>query len=186
MPGVELRIAEHGSGELLVRGPHVFRGYLDPHDNDDAFDREWFRTGDAAELRDDRLRVVGRFKELANRNGRKVSLAEVEDAFRAASGIELCAAFSISDAVTGERVAVAVQLLDERPLDIPATLDGMIAAGLAKWKLPESVVRYPTPFPMTATGKVQRRALSEADGDPIWRAERLERRRHAAGGYGVD
>ena len=68
----------------------------------------WFRTGDAAELAGGRLRIVGRLKEVASRDGRKISLAEVEHAFAAASGLTDCAAFAVPDDRTGERVALAV------------------------------------------------------------------------------
>jgi len=172
-PGVEVRVLDDGTQELLVRGPHRFRGYLDPRDNEGAFEGDWFRTGDAAELVDGRLRVVGRLKEIASRSGKKISLAEVEQAFAAATGLEACAAFAAPDDVTGERVVVAVRLLEGATLDVPAALDAMGAAGFAKWKLPEAVVRHDGPFPMTATGKVLRRALSEEASVPLWRAERL-------------
>jgi acyl-CoA synthetase (AMP-forming)/AMP-acid ligase II len=172
-PGVEARIAVDGSGEVLIRGPHVFRGYLDPADNEGAFEGDWFRTGDTGEVVEGRLRVVGRLKEVANRNGRKVSLAEVEEAFLSVAPVDECAAFGVDDDITGERVVLAVHPRDGEPLDVPAALEAMAASGLAKWKLPESVLVYPTPFPVTATGKVQRRALSEAVGTVIWRAERL-------------
>jgi acyl-CoA synthetase (AMP-forming)/AMP-acid ligase II len=172
-PGVETRIAADGSGEVMIRGPHVFRGYLDPADNEGAFDGDWFRTGDTGEVVEGRLRVVGRLKEVASRNGRKVSLAEVEEAFLAVAPIDECAVFGVYDDITGERVALAVHLRGAEQLDVPAALEAMVSSGLAKWKLPESVLVYPTPFPVTATGKIQRRALSEAHGTVIWRAERL-------------
>ena len=53
-----------------------------------------------------------------------------------------------------------------------AVLRTMEANGLARWKLPECVMRVDGPLPMTATGKVQRRELFETT-DVIWRADRL-------------
>ncbi|MFI5046580.1 MAG: class I adenylate-forming enzyme family protein [Acidimicrobiia bacterium] len=172
-PGVELRLAEDGSDEVQLRGPHVFRGYVDPADSVGAFDDDWFRTGDTGVLHDRRLRIVGRLKEIAIRNGRKVSLAEVEDAFRSVSPVTGCAAFAVPDEVTGERVAVAVEMPDDAALDVPAVLDAMVSSGIAKWKLPESVQRHPSALPMTATGKVRRNELSEDLDAVIWRAPRL-------------
>jgi acyl-CoA synthetase (AMP-forming)/AMP-acid ligase II len=170
MPGVEVRLSDD-SEELIVRGPHLFGGYLDPKDNEGVFvDDGWFRTGDAADITSGRVRVVGRLKEIANRNGRKMSLAEVEEAFRAAAPVDDCTAFVQPDATTGERVAVAVT--GGGDFDVPSVLNAMVAAGLPRWKLPESVVRHEGPLPRTATGKVQRRLLSD-DGGVLWRAERL-------------
>ena len=56
----------------------------------------------------------------------------------------------------------------------PEVLDAMVDDGLARWKLPEAVVRHAGPLPMTATGKVQRRALDE-DVEPVWRRAPDER-----------
>lgn len=100
-PGVELRIGDDGTNELLVRGPHLFAGYLDDAQTAEAMAAGWFRTGDEARLDDGRLSVVGRLKDVAGRNGRKISLAEVDAAFTAATGITECAAFTVPDEQTG-------------------------------------------------------------------------------------
>ena len=76
------------------------------------------------------------------------------------------------DERTGERVALAVGADGELVLDVPAVLAAMELAGLARWKLPESVVRIDGPLPTTASGKVQRRHL-EGRGHVLWQAGRL-------------
>jgi acyl-CoA synthetase (AMP-forming)/AMP-acid ligase II len=171
-PGVELRLSPDGTRELLIRGPHLFAGYLEQDQTDAALDDGWFRTGDEAEIVDGRLRIVGRLKDIASRNGKKISLAEVDLAFTSATGIAGCAAFVVPDDATGERVALAVR--SDVDLDVPAVLAAMEAAGLARFKLPEVVVRLSDPLPVTATGKVQRRELSEDVGSVLWRAPRLQ------------
>lgn len=180
-PGVELRLADDGTKELLLRGPHLFAGYAGaagPAGSSgpsgsaaDALEDGWFRTGDEAEVVDGRLRIVGRLKDVASRNGKKISLAEVDLAFATATGIADCAAFVVPDDETSERVALAVR--SSSVLDVPAVLAAMEAAGLARFKLPEVVVRYDGPLPTTATGKVQRRSLAEDGGTVLWRAARL-------------
>jgi len=65
LPGVDLRIA--ADGEILVRGPAVFRGYFeDAERTRDAFDAEgWFHTGDLGVLdREGCLTIRGRKKYL--------------------------------------------------------------------------------------------------------------------------
>ncbi len=175
-PGVELRVGD--DGELLVRGPHLFSGYVDPADDEDATVEGWFRTGDEARLEGGRLRITGRLKDVVSRNGKKISLAEVDQAFRVASGIANCAAFAVADAQTGERVAVAVQAGEGDRIDATAVLAAMEAAGLARWKLPESIVASADPLPVTSTGKVQRRELSD-HWPTLWRASRLAELDHA-------
>ena len=70
MPGVELRIAE--DGEILTRGPHVFRGYFNkPEETAAAFTdetdarRRWFKTGDIGYIdRDGYIFITDRKKDL--------------------------------------------------------------------------------------------------------------------------
>ena len=81
LPGVELRLA--ASGEIEVRGPNVFAGYLErPDANAAAFTADrWFKTGDLGALDPDGyLRIVGRAKELVISGGYNVHPREVEEA----------------------------------------------------------------------------------------------------------
>ena len=87
MPGTEVRIGSANSPqEGLLRGPCVMLGYVDPDDDAAAFEDGWFRTGDLVEVHDGRLTVVGRLKEVVNRNGLKISLTEIDAALAAMPG----------------------------------------------------------------------------------------------------
>jgi long-chain acyl-CoA synthetase len=83
LPGVELKIAE--DGELLVRGPYVMLGYLDPPDGEPSFDAEgWLHTGDLMEMDTDGfIRLVDRKKEIyKNIKGETIAPQRVENLFR--------------------------------------------------------------------------------------------------------
>jgi long-chain acyl-CoA synthetase len=71
LDNVEVRIAE--DGEVLVRGPSVFKGYLNrPDETRNAFDGEWFRTGDIGNLdADGFLSITDRKKDLIKTSGGK-------------------------------------------------------------------------------------------------------------------
>lgn len=76
---VDLRIG--ADGELLVRSPGMMRGYLDDAEaTAQAIDAKgWLHTGDQAELRDGRLYITGRLKDIiVLSNGEKVSPADME------------------------------------------------------------------------------------------------------------
>ena len=75
---VEIRVGSSGDPtECCIRGPHTFLGYTDEEDDADAFDGDWFRTGDVAELDAGRIRIVGRLKDIIIRNGLKLSLIHI-------------------------------------------------------------------------------------------------------------
>jgi long-chain acyl-CoA synthetase len=84
LPGVSVRIAD--DGEVQAKGIDIFAGYWNnPDATAEAFDGEWFRTGDIGVLDvDGYLEITGRKKEIiATAGGKKVSPATLEDPIRA-------------------------------------------------------------------------------------------------------
>jgi long-chain acyl-CoA synthetase len=79
LPGVEVRIGEEG--ELLARGANVMIGYWR---NDEATrtavdDEGWLHTGDVAEIRDRRVYIRGRLKDIVvMSNGEKLPPQDAE------------------------------------------------------------------------------------------------------------
>ncbi len=71
LPNLEVRIAE--DGEILVRGPSVFKGYWNrPEETQNAFQDGWFKTGDIGNVdADGYLSVTDRKKELIKTSGGK-------------------------------------------------------------------------------------------------------------------
>ncbi|MGD8698065.1 MAG: GNAT family N-acetyltransferase, partial [Gemmatimonadales bacterium] len=83
LPGIEIKLGD--DGELLIRGPYVMMGYLDPPDGQASFDEEgWFHTGDL--MRQDEeghIRLVDRKKEIyKNVKGQTIAPQRVENLFR--------------------------------------------------------------------------------------------------------
>lgn len=84
LPGNSVRVAE--DGEIQVKGVCVFAGYWNnPEATADAFDGEWFKTGDIGLIGDDGyLEITGRKKEIiVTAGGKNVSPAALEDPIRA-------------------------------------------------------------------------------------------------------
>jgi len=175
--GVDVRIGSRvDPAECCIGGAHLFLGYVDPDDDATAFDDDWFRTGDLAELRNGRLRIFGRIKDIVIRNGLNIPISEVDGMIAALPGVAQCAGYGVTDDATGERLVMAVRLQPGADLTFDAMVDGLVAAGAAKWKIPEELVVWDEPFPETASGKVQRNLLDDRGvGRPRTVAPRLRR-----------
>src|SRR5690606_5463940 len=84
LPGVGIRIGS--DGEVEVKGVNVFREYWrNAEATEEAFDGEWFRTGDLGALDDHgRLSITGRKKEIiVTAGGKNVAPTMLEDPIRA-------------------------------------------------------------------------------------------------------
>ncbi|MGV0045169.1 class I adenylate-forming enzyme family protein [Mycobacterium colombiense] len=157
---VEVRVGSLDEpSECCIKGPHTFLGYIDAEDDQQAFEGEWFRTGDVAEVVDGRVRITGRIKDIVIRNGLKIPAAEVEEAVSRIGGVRECAAYSVPDSTTGERLAMAVVLEPGIEMSLAAVARALVAEGLPKYKLPEELVFWNEPLPVNANGKVDRTKL---------------------------
>lgn len=123
-------------GELLVRGPPVFVGYLNrPDATREVLDDEgWFHTGDlVARAPDGALRIVGRRStDLIKCGGYKVGAGEVEAALLEHPGVREAAVVARPDADLGERIVAFVVLSD--PGVLPQGLDDHVARLLSPHK----------------------------------------------------
>jgi cyclohexanecarboxylate-CoA ligase len=168
---VECRLDQEidGVGELLVKGPELFAGYLDAGLNEAAFSADgFFRTGDLASV-DDRgaVTIRGRQKDIIVRGGENISAKEVEDVLYAHPLVREVAVVAMPDPVLVERVCAFVVPAQERGptlADLVTFLDGV---GLARQKYPERL-ELVAELPTTASGKVQKFVLRQslAAGSP--------------------
>jgi malonyl-CoA/methylmalonyl-CoA synthetase len=171
LPGVEIKIVddarqpltspnEDSFGEIAVRGPNVFLGYLNKpeatalvHD-DDGF----FYTGDLGTLAPDGyLRIVGRkATDIIKSGGFKIGAGEIEGALLEHAAVREVAVVGVPDPDLGERIVAFVVAQEPTP---PAdTLIELVTRALGKHKRPREV-RYVDSLPRNALGKVQKAKL---------------------------
>ena len=156
-------IADGETGELWLRGPSVTSGYWNqPDATANAFDGEWFRTGDAARRdADGYYFLVDRKKDMFISGGENVYPAEVEAALAAHDGIAESAVIGVVDAHWGEVGRAFVVPVAGTALDAAAIV-AHCRARLAGFKVPKSVVLVEA-LPRTASGKVQKHLLRGSD-----------------------
>lgn len=168
LPGAEIRIVDDEdrdvsdgrSGELLVRGPDLFVGYLDETLDLDAFvPGGWYRTGDIVlQDADGYLSIVDRKKDIIIRGGENLSSKEIEDALCGHPAISEAAAVGMPDPLYGERVCAFVSLRSGQSISLEAVQAHFAALGLAKQKTPEHI-EVVDDFPRTPRGKVKKTDL---------------------------
>lgn len=154
LPGIEIAlVGDEGEvkGEILIRGPQVFSGYLAVSRQDQPFVGDWFRTGDIGTI-DERtgvLRIVGRTKEVIISGGMNVYPREVEDAIRSFPGVEDVAVTGLASDNWGEELVAVVSPCE---LDDGALAD-FLAGRLAGYKRPKRIVTADT-IPRNSVGKL--------------------------------
>jgi len=151
-------------GELFLSGPMLAEGYLDDPERTAATFTErdghrWYRTGDAAEVVDGVVRVLGRLDDVVISGGEKVPLGAVERIVRGLDGQEGAV---VTRRASGEWGEVPVVVTD-RPLDLDV-VRAAVGDALGRAARPADVVVVER-LPMLATGKPDRRAI-RAIADP--------------------
>jgi oxalate---CoA ligase len=180
--GPEIRIVDESGGplpvgqmgEVVVRGPGVFRGYeADPNQNANTFFGEWYRTGDQGYLDSDGyLFLVGRIQEIINRGGEKIAPLEIDEVLCSHPDVEEAAAFAVPHPVLGEDIAAALVLKPSaRAAD---QIRRFASERLSPFKVPSTLLIV-SEIPKGPTGKVQRRRLAVLLADELARAAQIGR-----------
>src|SRR5262245_21718049 len=176
VPNTEVRIvdvtsgADLGpghSGELLIRGPQIMRGYLNrPEDTAESIDREgWYHTGDVGYVDDEEwFYIVDRTKELIKYKGLQVAPAELEALLLTHPAVLDAAVVRKADEEAGEvPLAYVVLKPDEASR---ATSGEAIMGWVAERVSPHKRIRhieFITQIPKSPSGKILRRVLLERE-----------------------
>jgi cyclohexanecarboxylate-CoA ligase len=151
-----------GVGELLLRGPDLFLGYLDGALNGDAFTSDgFFRTGDLATIGPDgSVTISGRQKDIILRGGENISAKEVEDVLFEHPDVSEVAVVAMPDPVMVERSCAFVVPHGGAEVTLHSLSVFLDDHHLAKQKYPERV-EIVNELPKTASGKVQKFILRD-------------------------
>jgi len=159
-------------GEMAMRGPTLFSGYLDsPEANAEEFRDGWFRMGDMFVRNEDgTLDFVDRRKYLIKTGGENVYPAEIEQALMSHRDVSEAIAVRVPDDRWGEVPKAYVAThgdADPSAAELLDYLDGRIA----RYKLPHYVEFVAdADFPRSTTGKIVRPEVEEW---PVSETERV-------------
>ncbi len=150
-------------GHFETHSPTMFEGYLDhPEWTAAAYTRDgWYRTGDLA-LIDEAgfLHVTGRVKDVINRGGEKIPVAEIEQLLHQHGAVKEVAIVAMPDARLGERACAFVVLRAGATLDFLAMQRFLDERRVAKPYWPERLEVLES-LPRTPSGKIQKFRLRE-------------------------
>jgi o-succinylbenzoate---CoA ligase len=169
LPGREVRIA--ADGEILVRGPALFCGYITPDGLRLPLDREgWFHTGDLGTLdREGYLTVCGRKDALIISGGENIQPEEVEAALLALAGVRRAVVVGVPHPRFGQRPVAFLLVGDRRWEWREEWWRQELAAALAPFKIPAAF--YPWPEGASETMKVSRRDFAR-EAEARWLLDR--------------
>jgi long-chain acyl-CoA synthetase len=153
-------VLEGDAGEIWVKGPNVFQGYLDDPEQTARVLTEdgWLRTGDIAVTDDDGyLFLVDRAKDLIIVSGFNVYPAEVEDVLAEHPAVAEVGVVGVPHPHTGEAVKAWVVVRDGMTVD-EDTLISWCNDRLARYKSPSKIL-FVDQLPRNVSGKLLRRSL---------------------------
>lgn len=163
-------------GELVVRGPQRFPGYLDPqddrgrfvadpgtpsarrHDGTERLDGSWYyRTGDRVRIgKDGGLLYLSRMDDQIKVQGYRVELGEVEAAIRAHPRVHDAIVVAVTG--SGGEVELRAAFVGQAA---PDEVRNLARGRLPAYMIPRSVTRLNS-LPLNANGKVDRKAIKTA------------------------
>ncbi|WP_406148852.1 AMP-binding protein [Streptomyces sp. NBC_01012] len=163
-------------GELCVRGPQRFDGYLDPRENTGRFvsyeadggpavsydgsgamtDRHWYRTGDQVRRENGLYVHLGRLDQQVKVRGVRMELGEAEAAVRRHPHVIDAAVLALPgpDGETGLVAAYAGREVD------PERFDAWLRELLPLHMVPATLTHLPGGLPLNDNGKTDRKALA--------------------------
>lgn len=170
-PGMEVKVVDfegqtcppHVEGNLLVRGPALFVGYLKRIEETRAeYNEDWFVTGDRAVMDEDGyIRISGRLKDIIIRGGENIPVVYMENVLYEHPDVFVVQIVAMPDPRLQEKACAFISMKPGRtPLDLAEVQKYLKEKGVAKQYWPEHV-EIVEDFPRTQSGKIQKFKLRE-------------------------
>ncbi|CAK1543171.1 unnamed protein product [Leptosia nina] len=158
-------LGPHESGELLLRGPQVMKGYWNNEEaTKETIDNDgWLHTGDIGYYdKEHFFYIVDRTKELIKVKGNQVSPTEIESIIMEHPEVADVAVVGMPDALAGEVPKAFVVLKPDHKLTEKQIIDN-VAQKLAKYKHLAGGVAFLDAIPRNAAGKIMHHVFGESE-----------------------
>ncbi|HEY2420607.1 MAG TPA: long-chain fatty acid--CoA ligase [Neobacillus sp.] len=151
------------SGELIVKGPQVMKGYWNrPKDTEEVLKDGWLFTGDIAKMDEDGyFYILDRQKDMIIASGYNVYPREVEEVLYQMEGIEEALVIGVPDSYRGETVKAFVKLKAGHMVTVEEIIQ-FAKENLAPYKAPKEV-EILLDLPKSSVGKLLRRVLRDEE-----------------------
>jgi fatty-acyl-CoA synthase len=169
-------IAADGStpGDVWVRGPCVTAGYFGGEGGELLDAEGWFPTGDVGTLDPHgAIAIVDRSKDLIKSGGEWISSADLERAALTVPGVAMAAAIAVAHPKWQERPLLLLVAEPGTEVD-PEMVHAALGAAVPRWQLPDDILMVAS-LPLTATGKIDKKALRLDHADHLTASDRVAR-----------
>ena len=161
------------AGAIVLRGPHVGPGYVDPRNNAGMYAEGGFLlSGDLGHCDEEgRIYITGRAKDVIIRGAHNIDPSMIEEAFAAHPEVQSCAAVGEPDPYAGELPVIFITLRPGSTATAQELLDFAAPRVPERAAVPKRVTLLET-IPMTAIGKIFKpslrcRAVEDAYADAL-------------------
>ena len=156
--GNDLPLDGSVSGNMVVRGPWIVKGYMKGDGKSQFGEDDWFATGDVCKIEaDGSVVITDRSKDVIKSGGEWISSIDLENAAMGCPGVAEAAVIGVHHPKWDERPLLIVVRRPDADVtkdDLLKFLDGKIA----KWWMPDDV-QFIDAIPHGATGKILKTAL---------------------------
>jgi acyl-CoA synthetase (AMP-forming)/AMP-acid ligase II len=148
------------SGNMVVRGPWIVKGYMKGEGKSQFVEDDWFHTGDVCKIEaDGSVVITDRSKDVIKSGGEWISSIDLENAAMACPGVAEAAVIGVPHPKWDERPLMVVVRRPDADVTKGDDLN-FLEGKIAKWWMPDDIV-FVDGIPHTATGKILKTALRD-------------------------
>ena len=105
----KIGLSNNNQGELLIRGPNLYLGYLEQNDNRNKKKNGWFKTGDLCKEKNSKVFLMGRLDNQLSIGGEKIQAEEIESIIEKFREVNYCLCFQVADKVWINKIICLIE-----------------------------------------------------------------------------